>query len=319
MTATSVEASFVELTGHEVIEEFLSGIYTQLRLRGDRGRAMWRHQRVDAGAFALDTMDQTTTLQLNVEPLNKILVVRSGSMRLEYTWDGEPHRYGPGDVQLAAYPDQPYAVHLDHGRLDTCMLEPHVLTRVAATAPSPRPGPVRFTSLEPRSPAMATQFWATHSSIADLLATPEAAVSPLVVANATNLLAAVTLATFPNTTLTDPTIEDRHDAHPDTLHRAIAFIESHPADDITIADIAAAAFVSPRAVQLVFRRHLDTTPMAYLRRVRLAAAHADLVAADPTRTTVTTIATRWGYAHPGRFADAYRRAYGQPPSTTLNH
>lgn len=33
--------------------------------------------------------------------------------------------------------------------------------------------------------------------------------------------------------------------------------------------------------------------------------------------TVGAIALRWGFAKPGRFASAYREAYGQLPSHTL--
>ncbi|MFJ6576984.1 helix-turn-helix domain-containing protein [Streptomyces sp. NPDC091368] len=64
-------------------------------------------------------------------------------------------------------------------------------------------------------------------------------------------------------------------------------------------------------------RHLDSTPLAHLRRVRLALAHADLRAAEPGTATVASVAMRWGFAHPGRFAAAYRSAYGRAPSSTL--
>jgi transcriptional regulator GlxA family with amidase domain len=57
--------------------------------------------------------------------------------------------------------------------------------------------------------------------------------------------------------------------------------------------------------------------MAYLRRVRLARAHAGLRDADPGRHTVAEIAGRWGFTHLGRFAEAYRERYGRPPSETL--
>jgi transcriptional regulator GlxA family with amidase domain len=57
---------------------------------------------------------------------------------------------------------------------------------------------------------------------------------------------------------------------------------------------------------------------SYLRRARLAGAHADLLAADPTTgDTVAAIAARWGFAQPGRFARHYRSVYGVLPSTTL--
>ncbi len=58
--------------------------------------------------------------------------------------------------------------------------------------------------------------------------------------------------------------------------------------------------------------------MGYLQQVRLARAHSELTAADPSNgETVATIVARWGFAKPGRFATAYRQTYGQLPSHTL--
>jgi transcriptional regulator GlxA family with amidase domain len=57
--------------------------------------------------------------------------------------------------------------------------------------------------------------------------------------------------------------------------------------------------------------------MSYLREIRLQHARKDLSAADPTETTVTEIATRWGFLHPGRFSAQYRERFGEPPSATL--
>ena len=91
------------------------------------------------------------------------------------------------------------------------------------------------------------------------------------------------------------------------------------AEILTVADIAAASFVTIRAVQLAFRRHLDTTPLAYLRRVRLDRAHHDLLTGDPAHETVTAVAHRWGFPNPSRFAATYRRAYGVTPSYTLHN
>jgi AraC-like DNA-binding protein len=58
--------------------------------------------------------------------------------------------------------------------------------------------------------------------------------------------------------------------------------------------------------------------MGYVRLVRLRQAHLDLLAADPTTgTTVTQVAARWGFFHPGRFARYYREIYGASPYQTL--
>jgi transcriptional regulator GlxA family with amidase domain len=57
--------------------------------------------------------------------------------------------------------------------------------------------------------------------------------------------------------------------------------------------------------------------LEYLRRVRLDRAHRDLEAADPSVDTVTAIAGRWGFTHPGRFSSIYKQAFGRSPSVTL--
>ena len=106
-------------------------------------------------------------------------------------------------------------------------------------------------------------------------------------------------------------------AQPQTLRRAIVFIHENAHRDIGLSDIAAAINVTPRSVQYMFRRHLGTTPLEYLRRVRLDRAHRDLQAADPAVDTVMAIAGRWQFGHPGRFSIAYKEAFGTPPSRTL--
>ncbi|MFI7452862.1 AraC family transcriptional regulator [Nonomuraea sp. NPDC049714] len=105
---------------------------------------------------------------------------------------------------------------------------------------------------------------------------------------------------------------------PSALRRATRYCEDHAGEPICLGDIAAAARVSVRTLQLGFREHLQTTPMAYLRSVRLAHAHADLVriAETGSQTTVTDVALRWGFTHLGRFAALYRQTYGRPPSST---
>lgn len=106
-------------------------------------------------------------------------------------------------------------------------------------------------------------------------------------------------------------------AHPPMLRRVVSFIHDNAHADIGLMDMAAAVNVTPRSVQYMFRRYLGTTPLEYLRRVRLDRAHRDLKAADPTVDTVTAIAGRWGFAHAGRFSMAYKQVFGTAPSSTL--
>jgi AraC-like DNA-binding protein len=144
--------------------------------------------------------------------------------------------------------------------------------------------------------------------------------TPLLQAEMTRSLVTALLHTFPNSyleRLRAPAAEPRPGSG--GVRRAVAFIEGHLSEPIGLAEIAAAARMSPRGLQAAFRREKGTTPLGHLRAVRLEAAHADLVTADPASgVSVAVVAARWGFPHPGRFAAAYRDRYGRAPSATLH-
>jgi len=308
-----------EISHADAIEQFLVEAYgTSMRIYGDDSRHLLQHRRTDVGAFAAETAYQSADLEFEVEPLHKLVVTRTSTSRLERASGTAHRRYDVGEIFIMSEPDRPYTARWMPGEIQNCIIDPAVLARVAAAEPARRVQPIRFTSLDPHTPEAGARWGATRSHVADLIACPETATAPLVIASATQLLAAVTLATFPNTALTDPTIEDRHDAHPATLRRAMTFIEENAHRDIAVIDIAAAAFVTVRAVQLAFQRHLGITPLEYLRRVRLDHAHQDLKRATPgDGLTVTAIAYRWGFHSSSRFAHYYQKVYGVAPSRTL--
>jgi AraC-like DNA-binding protein len=131
------------------------------------------------------------------------------------------------------------------------------------------------------------------------------------------LVNSAVLACFPNSTLGAESASDTGDT-PQPLRRALAFIDEHATDPITLNEIAAAARLSPRGLQAAFRRHLETTPLAHLRSVRMQHAHRDLQEAQPgDGTSVAAVAAHWGFAHLGRFAIEYRRRFGIYPSQAL--
>jgi AraC-like DNA-binding protein len=108
------------------------------------------------------------------------------------------------------------------------------------------------------------------------------------------------------------------DVRPPAVRRAIAYLEGAATEDVRVSEVAAAARLSTRALQDAFRTYLDTTPMSYLRSIRLARAHADLRQASlEGGTTVADVAYRWGFGNLGRFAADYRREFGRSPSEVL--
>lgn len=106
--------------------------------------------------------------------------------------------------------------------------------------------------------------------------------------------------------------EDGPRALPDALEAAIDAIERDPTRPWSLADLAAEAHCSGRALQVAFRQNLDTTPLRFVRDVRLRRARAELAA--PEGRSVTQIAIDCGFTHLGRFAAMYRNRYGLLPS-----
>ncbi|MBO0984751.1 AraC family transcriptional regulator [Rathayibacter sp. SD072] len=101
------------------------------------------------------------------------------------------------------------------------------------------------------------------------------------------------------------------------LRTAVEFIHAHASEPIGPTEVAASAGLSVRGLQSAFQRVLDVRPIAYIRLVRLDAAHAELAAADPRTRSVTEIAHAWGFGNPGRFSSAYLARFGEYPSATL--
>lgn len=102
-------------------------------------------------------------------------------------------------------------------------------------------------------------------------------------------------------------------ARPRVVKRVTDLVEAHPEVNYTLSDLARHAGVGARRLQTAFHEHLRTSPTGYLRKVKLERARADLLA---HRDTVTAIAYRWGFNHPGRFSRIYSRTYGELPSQT---
>ncbi|MEN2472588.1 AraC family transcriptional regulator [Burkholderia sp. GS2Y] len=107
----------------------------------------------------------------------------------------------------------------------------------------------------------------------------------------------------------------RHDVAPACVKRAVAYIDEHAGEPLTLSDIAAAAHCSVRTLQRAFRQWRDTGTMRYLKEIRLQRVRSALQAADEA-ASITEIATRWGFGHLGEFAADYRHMFGERPSDT---
>ncbi len=317
------ERTQVEISDPSDADEFLEDLYgVQLRLSRKHvdmtEGPVLTHTRTNVGPFAIDEFYSAGYLEAEPDPLNKVVTLWAASGRVAGECDGLTGQAEAGEIALVSQPHLPHRSCAQDACVTSVVLDQALVAGVATGLPSSQaPLPVRFSSFQPVD-AQAARLWkdtvsfVKHSMLAD-----DAVATPLVLGNASRMLAAVTLSTFPNMSATSPTAHDRTDAKPVLLRRAMEYMDANATNDIGLADIAEAVHVTPRAVQYMFRRHLETTPLQYLRRLRLHYAHEELLTGDRMHDTVTDIAARWGFAHTGRFAVLYRQTYGQSPHATL--
>src|ERR1700685_2349119 len=97
---------------------------------------------------------------------------------------------------------------------------------------------------------------------------------------------------------------------PHDLKKAIEYIRAHLSGRMSVADLAAHCGVPERTLRKHFRTFLVVSPLKCWRQLRLAAARACLLEAS-NDTSITDVAVRFGFAHFGRFAQDYRRHFGE--------
>ena len=105
-------------------------------------------------------------------------------------------------------------------------------------------------------------------------------------------------------------------AIPRHVKRAIDFMIANISVPITIADVARESGSSLRSLHLGFQQYKGTSPLHYLRQIRLEGVRRALIG-DVDQSAISAIAQQWGFTHMGRFAALYKEAFGQTPSETV--
>ncbi len=106
-------------------------------------------------------------------------------------------------------------------------------------------------------------------------------------------------------------IRDQHKfAAPRYLRMAQAYIRSRVAERITVEEIAAHCKVTQRTLQASFQEHLKTTPIRFMRRVRLELAQEALSRRAISDSSITDIALESGFSSASRFSQYYREYFG---------
>lgn len=99
------------------------------------------------------------------------------------------------------------------------------------------------------------------------------------------------------------------------LFAFVQHLETHWDKPLVLARVARDHKLSVRSLQKYFGS-LGTTPLDFLKRIRLAHAY-DMLSSPEPRTTVTKVSRRCGFGNLGHFAKDYRSEFGELPSETL--
>ena len=97
----------------------------------------------------------------------------------------------------------------------------------------------------------------------------------------------------------------------EAISKAVAYIETHITEDITVEDIAREIYLSPFYFQKGFSLLCGFTISDYIRNRRLSLAGNELATSEQK---VIDIALKYGYDSPDSFTKAFTRFHGVTPS-----
>ncbi|MCF2860521.1 AraC family transcriptional regulator [Pseudoalteromonas sp. SMS1] len=95
------------------------------------------------------------------------------------------------------------------------------------------------------------------------------------------------------------------------MNWAIDYIETHLDSDLSIEDVANAAYCSKYHFHRMFFANFKITCAEYIRKRKLTLAAAELL---NTSDSIVDIALKFGYKSPNAFARAFRNVHGINPS-----
>lgn len=153
------------------------------------------------------------------------------------------------------------------------------------------------------------------SFVDEIRRTPSILKSPIVAAQFEQLLMTSLLEWQPNSHLTAAR-EKQEMNSPRYVRLVEEYVEANCHLPITLENLVSISGVSGRTLFAGFRKFRGSSPMHHLRNIRMSRVRSEFENPS-TESSVTEVATRWGFYELGRFAAAYKARFGEYPSETL--
>lgn len=285
-----------------------------MRIRGSN-RGVSSELEVDrAGALHLVSLKYSAPVHIDAGDFKRLMLIMSCTSGSAWVRQGRSEASWLSGQTVPMCPDLPSQLAFDAGfaqrslRIDLASLDKLCAQRLGRRLDEP----VRF-SLLPFSGEL-EHAWQSAMGLALTYETAGIELPPHASKAFEEFLLSLLLDLAPHNYSDD--IKGPHPlAAPRTLREAERLMRE--ADGVaSVHEIAAAVAVSVRSLEAGFREWKQQTPVAFMRRLRLAAAREQL--SNPSaRTTVTDVALSCGFLHLPRFAQYYRAAFDEHPSETL--
>lgn len=103
------------------------------------------------------------------------------------------------------------------------------------------------------------------------------------------------------------------------VKQAEEYMRAHLEASISLMSLCQALYSSERPLTYGFREVYGSSPMAYLKTLRLYAVRTQLQQTEPATTAIAEIAKRFRFRSLGHFSRDYKTMFGELPSETLKH
>lgn len=110
--------------------------------------------------------------------------------------------------------------------------------------------------------------------------------------------------------------DEKRRPHSDRIKTMMEFVASHYQEKVTLEQIAASAFISPRECSRCFQENLGQSPFSYLTDYRLRKACSLL---SHTSLSVTQVGAACGFNSSSYFGQTFRETFGCTPKEYRRH
>jgi len=278
----------------------------------------FEHNKVMLNSISLNSINYGSEVKIQAPPTEGVyLVILTLDGQGVFEQNESTSITKPGDICILD-PHSPLKISLSENfKQLTLQLDEEQLNRHASRIVGYQlKDPLMFQSIKENDVANTSGFKSLIKTICANINTPTSSMLDKQVAkNLESTLISLLLAEFPNN-YSDYAGEGPLQLAPFYVRRAQNYIHDHYSEQVSLDQLAIVSGVGVRTLQKGFKNVLGTSPMNYIRAIRLEMARKRLLVASERKESVTDIAYSCGFGHLNKFTKYYKEYFGETPIQT---